>query len=263
MKIYIASSWRNQHGVELLTAALRHEGHEVLSWIENNQGENGREGRETFEEWLATDRAYAAFEYDTTGAAECDIFIYYGPAGKDAAVELGIAYANSDALILGLEAKGEDLGLMRKCVDVWCPNVGTLLDLVRIWSTYDIDDPAQLRETYAAVIAGAVATDKEPAHNREPQFPGDPEAYLPGFECPDHHCERCAGTGWFTWEVAGVTEHRACRVDEGGYLIAYSEIPIARIERPAPAAPEAHQDPGYEQQDLAPGVDYLNTAATE
>lgn len=44
--------------------------------------------------------------------------IYVSPSGKDAAVELGIAYANG-AIIFGLHAKGEDLGLMRKVVDNW------------------------------------------------------------------------------------------------------------------------------------------------
>jgi hypothetical protein len=39
MKIYIASSWKNQHAVEMLTALLRDRGHEVLSFVENNHGE--------------------------------------------------------------------------------------------------------------------------------------------------------------------------------------------------------------------------------
>jgi len=39
MKIYIASSWKNQHGVEMLTALLREKGHVVVSWVENNYGE--------------------------------------------------------------------------------------------------------------------------------------------------------------------------------------------------------------------------------
>ncbi len=37
MKIYIASSWRNQHAVEMLTSMLRVRGHEVLSFVENKQ----------------------------------------------------------------------------------------------------------------------------------------------------------------------------------------------------------------------------------
>lgn len=40
MNIYIASSWKNQHAVEMMTALLREKGHTVLSFIENNYGEN-------------------------------------------------------------------------------------------------------------------------------------------------------------------------------------------------------------------------------
>lgn len=39
MNIYIASSWKNQHSVEMLTALLREKGHTVLSFVEKNFGE--------------------------------------------------------------------------------------------------------------------------------------------------------------------------------------------------------------------------------
>ena len=39
MKIYIASSWKNQHAVEMMTDMLRDKGHSVLSFVENNFGE--------------------------------------------------------------------------------------------------------------------------------------------------------------------------------------------------------------------------------
>lgn len=38
--IYIASSWKNEHGVTLLTKLLRQHGYDVVSWIENNHDEN-------------------------------------------------------------------------------------------------------------------------------------------------------------------------------------------------------------------------------
>ena len=34
MKIYIASSWKNQHAVEMLTDILRYKGHDVVSFVE-------------------------------------------------------------------------------------------------------------------------------------------------------------------------------------------------------------------------------------
>ncbi len=135
MKIYIASSWKNQHGVELLTALLREKGHEVISWVENNYGESHNHVTKAlpFEEWVRTPEADQAFGFDTDGATQSDILIYYAPAGMDACAELGAAWAKGLA-IFGLHAKGNDLGLMRKMVDVWYDRVPDLLHAVQVYS---------------------------------------------------------------------------------------------------------------------------------
>lgn len=135
MRIYIASSWRNQHAVEMLTAAIRDFGHTVSSWIENNHDENpnssiNESGRKLdFEQWVNSESSDKSFKYDTEGAANCDLFIYLGPAGKDAAAECGIAFANMKPM-LGLYAKGEDFGLMRKMFDGWFYNYVDLLNAI-------------------------------------------------------------------------------------------------------------------------------------
>jgi hypothetical protein len=59
MKIYIASSWKNQHAVELVTEWLRGRGHTVLSFVENNHGENPTANQNgakpvPFDEWCAS-----------------------------------------------------------------------------------------------------------------------------------------------------------------------------------------------------------------
>lgn len=56
MKIYIASSWKNQPGVEMLTKLLRYKDCEVISWIENNYGENHNDVTKkfSFEEWVTS-----------------------------------------------------------------------------------------------------------------------------------------------------------------------------------------------------------------
>ncbi len=125
-KIYIASSWKNQHGVEMLTMKLRKQGHEVISWIENNYGENHGPSGSDFEKWVKTDAANRSFEFDTNGAAKCDLLIYFGLGGKDAAAECGIAYGNKVPMI-ALWAKGEDFGLMRKMFSNWFERIGDLL----------------------------------------------------------------------------------------------------------------------------------------
>lgn len=134
MKIYIASSWKNQHGVELLTAALRGKGHEVVSWIENNYGEDyaNRPEKFDFEDWMLTEESERSFKFDTNGAMTSDLCIYYGPAGKDATAEIAMAWAK-DVPVIGLWAKGEDLGLMRKMMSTWHDRIHDLLNQVDWW----------------------------------------------------------------------------------------------------------------------------------
>lgn len=127
MKIYIASSWKNQHAVEMLTDALRAKGHEVLSFVENNHGEgHGADKPIPFEEWVKTDQAKRSFAYDTDGATRSDFVIYIGPSGTDAWAEVGAAWA-SGVPVLGLWAKGECAGLMRRMVS-WFHDFRELLN---------------------------------------------------------------------------------------------------------------------------------------
>jgi len=130
MKIYIASSWKNQHAVEMITAFLRDSGHEVRSFVENNYGEGHCAQKPIpFEEWVKTEQAERSFKYDTKGATESDLVIYIGPSGEDAAAECGMAWA-CGIPIYGLYAKGTSLGLMRKMMDQWFYRYTDLLNLI-------------------------------------------------------------------------------------------------------------------------------------
>ena len=131
MIIYIASSWRNQHAVEMLTKLLREKGHEVLSFVENNYGEKQATNKKPtdFEKWMKTEKANESFKYDADGATMCDLLIYIGPAGKDASAECGMAWARGIPM-LGLWAKGEDFGLMRKMFSAWFDRHDDLLDCI-------------------------------------------------------------------------------------------------------------------------------------
>lgn len=136
MKIYIASSWRNQHGVELLTEKLRNEGHAVKSWIENSlENGVGTEKDWKFEKWVNTDAGQDAFHYDCKGAMECDVFVYLGVGGKDAMAECGMCYGQRltgrRIPMYALWAKGEDLGLTRFMFDAWLNRVDDLLDTIK------------------------------------------------------------------------------------------------------------------------------------
>lgn len=133
MTIYIASSWKNQHAVELLTDVLRRMGHGVLSFVENNHGEqcghaavDGQGKPIPFEEWVWSERGVRSFAYDTEGACRSDLVIYIGPSGCDAWAEVALAWASA-VPILGLWAKGEQVGLMRRMVTHWFDNYRELL----------------------------------------------------------------------------------------------------------------------------------------
>ena len=137
MKIYIASSWKNEHGVTMLTKLLREKGYQVISWIENNYGEkhNHVTRKLSFEEWVNSNESDQSYTFNVNGAITCDILIYYGPAGKDAAFECGLACAlGRTKKLYGLWAKGEDFGLMRKAFK-WFYSVESLIDAI-LASTY-------------------------------------------------------------------------------------------------------------------------------
>lgn len=111
----------------MLTGLLRAKGHEVISWIENCSLEGNKNFE--FEKWVHTKEAHECFVFDTDGATKSDLVIYYGPAGKDACAEVGAAWASS-VLVIGLYAKGEDLGLMRKMMHDWTNSVADLMQMV-------------------------------------------------------------------------------------------------------------------------------------
>lgn len=130
MKIYIAASWKHQHAVEMLTELLRNDKHEIFSFVENNHGEGHSADKPiNFEEWVKTEQAARSFDFDTNWAMNSDLVIYIGPSGKDAAAECGMAYAKG-VPILGLYAKGEDFGLMRRMMKVWFTDYKYLLSFI-------------------------------------------------------------------------------------------------------------------------------------
>jgi len=128
MDIYIASSWRNQHAVEMLTYLLEDRGHTVHSFVRKAAADEGRVnfGSPTLEEWVWSEDGAKKFEYDTGHARTSDLVVYIGPSGPDAWAEIGVAWA-SGVPVCGLWAKGEPVGLMRRMVEVWFDDHQALL----------------------------------------------------------------------------------------------------------------------------------------
>ena len=130
MNIYIASSWRNQHAVEMLTDLLRSLGHTVHSFIEKAVCDEGRsEIKFDVEAWIDSKDGDEKFQYDTSGATKSHLVIYIGPSGTDAWAEVGAAWA-AGVPISGLWAKGEPAGLMRKMV-YWFTDYRELLKTIK------------------------------------------------------------------------------------------------------------------------------------
>lgn len=130
MKVYIASSWKNQHAVEMLTDRIRDIGYEVHSFVEKAICDEGRtEIKFDFEQWIVSKDGDEKFDYDLQGATHSDFVVYIGPSGTDAWAEVGAAWA-SGKTILGLWAKGEQAGLMRKMI-IWFSDYRAIVDYLK------------------------------------------------------------------------------------------------------------------------------------
>jgi hypothetical protein len=123
MEIYIASSWKNQHAVEMLTDRLRQLGHTVPSFVETNNFDYDK--GVPFDDWIWSEVGEKTNNFDTNAAISSDLVIYVGPSGCDAWAEVGAAWA-SGVTVFGLMSKGEQIGLMRRMV-TWFKSVDELI----------------------------------------------------------------------------------------------------------------------------------------
>lgn len=129
-KVYIASSWKHEHAVKMLTSLLREKDIDVFSFVENGKEQHEGEESSNFEEWVKSEDAQRCFKFDTENASSCDLIIYYGPSGQDAWAEIGIAHG-AGKRIIGITAKSEQIGLMRFLVD-WCKDINELVTYSQI-----------------------------------------------------------------------------------------------------------------------------------
>ncbi len=143
MKIYVASSWRNdfQNAVVQLLAGL---GHEVYDFKNPAPGNNGFGWREISPDWqnwkaepfreaLEHPTAARGFDFDMNALMACDACVLVLPCGRSAHLELGWAKgAGKKAYALVLDALGpHEPELMYKMLDGICVNLD---ELVRVLS---------------------------------------------------------------------------------------------------------------------------------
>lgn len=138
MKIYVASSWRNdyQQGV---VATLRGQGHEVYDFKNPSFGNHGFSWKEIDEKWqdwtpeeyvdaLSHPLAESGFKSDMDALRWCDLCLMVMPCGPSASMEMGWAAGNGKKVAIYIPALREP-DLMIKMADFYC----TCLDATLEW----------------------------------------------------------------------------------------------------------------------------------
>lgn len=139
MKIYVASSWRNDLQLEIV-ATLRAEGHEVYDFHNLRDEDHGFHWSEidsgwrqwssqSYREALKHPIAQAGFEYDMKALRECDAVVAVQPFGVSTSLELGWAVGAGKLTIL-LLAHGEP-ELMVKMCDYVCISMQEVKRILR------------------------------------------------------------------------------------------------------------------------------------
>jgi hypothetical protein len=129
MKIYVASSWRNERQPEIVRE-LRAHGHEVYDFRNPAPGNNGFGWRQCTSDpppWSAqqtravldTPIAERGFHLDFDAMKWADALVMLQPCGRSAAMELGWA-CGAGKLAIVLLADGQEPELMVKMADHIC-----------------------------------------------------------------------------------------------------------------------------------------------
>jgi hypothetical protein len=128
MIIYIASDKSKTAQVQLLKRALEFRGHEVFTRIDRSVLPSTPLALKM---WLKTSEAQIRIERCVAAAMSAAVMIYVGPAGADAAAEIGLAFA-SGTEILGLSSSlaQEPMTIMRKLVKQWFADVDFMLNFI-------------------------------------------------------------------------------------------------------------------------------------
>jgi len=184
-KIYVASSWRNEHQPEVV-AELRKLGHEVYDFRNPEEGKGGFHWSDIDPEWeswsgmeyvkgLNHDLALDGFNCDLDAMKWADTFVLVQPCGRSAHLEMGWAVGQGKTTVMLLSQKIEP-ELMIKMCDWIC------VDLCEVLEILELDEAANVVEEKPAILE----MNKCP-HCMKPlqhvQFPSSPAM----IQC--HHCK--------------------------------------------------------------------------
>ena len=127
MKVYVASSWRNEVYPEVLEA-LRGAGHEVYDFRHQGGVEwnlaDGVDAGGLFDV-LEHPQVQAIFRRDMDALADCDAVVCVLPCGRSAHLELGYGVGAGKRTVL-LWNDGDEPDIMHKAVDAIVFNVADI-----------------------------------------------------------------------------------------------------------------------------------------
>lgn len=138
MKIYVASSWRNDTQPNVVWE-LREAGHEVYDFREPREGESGFAWSDIDPDWqswtparyrdcLYDPIAVAGYRSDFDALKWCDAVVAVQPFGRSASLELGWAAGSGKVTIL-LLAPGEPELMVQMC-DYICLDMTDVLEVL-------------------------------------------------------------------------------------------------------------------------------------
>lgn len=141
MRIYVASSWRNEAKQQAVVRALRDDGHDVYDFRNPAPGDTGfgwrqcatpeqlKDPRAFRDEVLTHDVARAGFAKDMNALKSADATVLVLPCGRSAHLELGYATGAAQRTIVLLDDPISEPELMYLA----CTAIATSLDEVRMF----------------------------------------------------------------------------------------------------------------------------------
>jgi len=128
MRIYLASSWKNQELVHAVASFLRQNGHEVDAFCDESSGryvfhfsEIGDADELDAISFLADTRSQKAFEEDKKWLEWCDVCVMILPCGNSAHLEAGYAKGIGKQLVIYGRFKNSEFDVMYGFADALVP----------------------------------------------------------------------------------------------------------------------------------------------
>lgn len=143
MKIYVASSWRNERQPAVV-AALRAANHEVYDFrnpVEGDKGFGWSKIDPEWQSWTASQQVAAyehplaikGFDFDFNAMQWADAFVMVQPCGRSSALELGWA-VGADKTTVVLMAEGQEPELMLRLAQHLCLTMEEVLEALKTHS---------------------------------------------------------------------------------------------------------------------------------